>query len=138
MNIDSIIIDEPEKCWLWGGRIRSDGYARARHNGKKTYAHRFVYELVNEPIPDGLTIDHLCEVRHCQNPSHMEAVQLHVNQERGRPEVCRKCGGEYEAPPSHWRGEHGRFCRPCRREYHRDYYRNVTRPRLVAEGKLRS
>ncbi len=41
------------------------------------------YELFVAPIPRGLVIDHLCRVRSCINPSHMEAVTEMVNLTRG-------------------------------------------------------
>ncbi len=37
-------------------------------------AHRFSFEMVNGPVPNGLELDHLCRVRRCVNPSHLEAV----------------------------------------------------------------
>lgn len=45
-------------------------------------AHRVAYELFVGPIPDGLELDHLCRVRNCINPDHLEAVTHQVNVER--------------------------------------------------------
>lgn len=42
-------------------------------------AHRFAYEALVGPIPKGLEIDHLCFVRNCVNPGHMEPVTSAVN-----------------------------------------------------------
>lgn len=36
--------------------------------------HRFMYEYYNEPIPKHLHADHLCRVRECVNPDHVEPV----------------------------------------------------------------
>lgn len=54
--------------------------------GKTTYylVHRVMYVFMNGPIPEGLTIDHLCEVVECCNPSHMQAVTQRVNVLRSR------------------------------------------------------
>jgi hypothetical protein len=37
-------------------------------------AHRVSYEAAYGPIPAGLHIDHLCRVRKCVRPEHLEAV----------------------------------------------------------------
>jgi hypothetical protein len=41
------------------------------------------YEYANGPIPEGLQIDHLCRVKCCINPDHLEAVTPSVNVLRG-------------------------------------------------------
>ena len=48
-------------CWLWIGASRIKGdYVSITADGKTRVAHRWVYEKMVGPIPDGLTIDHLC------------------------------------------------------------------------------
>ncbi len=74
--------DGPGGCWLWTGGVERNGYARFRHNGSRTGVHRYSYELLVGPIPDGLTIDHLCGVRTCVNPTHLEAVTSRENTRR--------------------------------------------------------
>ena len=64
----------PDDCWLWIGRLRSDGYARLRVSSKgeeRILAHRATWEEVNGPVPDGLCVLHRCDVRHCVNPAHL-------------------------------------------------------------------
>ncbi len=66
-------------CWVWNGRLNDDGYgvldlSWRRGGPKSRSAHRLAYELFVGPIPDGLEIDHLCAVRRCVNPAHLEAV----------------------------------------------------------------
>jgi hypothetical protein len=46
-------------------------------------AHRWAYESEVGPIPIGLTLDHLCKVRRCVRPDHLEAVTLQENLLRG-------------------------------------------------------
>lgn len=71
-------IPEPNSgCWLWLGCINKHGYG----SYGRYLAHRISYEA-NE-IPAGLTIDHLCRVRCCVNPDHLEAVTHKVNVLRG-------------------------------------------------------
>src|SRR5207245_6492477 len=76
---DRLLVDDADKCWPWRGTIQSKGYGHL--NGR--LVHRIVYELVHGPIPAGLTIDHLCRNRRCANPSHLEAVTMKENYDRG-------------------------------------------------------
>jgi hypothetical protein len=46
-------------------------------------AHRLSYEWLVGPVPEGMELDHLCRVRHCVNPSHLEVVTHSVNVIRG-------------------------------------------------------
>ena len=43
-------------------------------------AHRAIYELYKDKIPEGLQIDHLCCVKACVNPEHLEPVTNAENQ----------------------------------------------------------
>lgn len=78
---------EPEPCsgcFLWFGRIDEDGYGRFRWGATQMMkAHRAAYLLYVGPIPDGLTLDHLCRVRSCVNPRHVEPVTNRENALRG-------------------------------------------------------
>ena len=73
-------------CVPWSGYRDSEGYGR---NGGPL-AHRQVYERVIGPIPEGLTIDHLCRNRACVNPQHMEPVSMRINALRGDTIAARK------------------------------------------------
>lgn len=70
-------------CWLWTGGT-TDGYGNVRRNGQSQRVHRVVYELLIGPIPEGTEIDHLCRVRACCNPDHLEPVARVVNNARGQ------------------------------------------------------
>jgi hypothetical protein len=77
----------PEDCWLWAGGVARNGYGTwTRSNGDGTYAslrpHRVAYILTRGAIGDGLQIDHLCRVKLCVNPAHLEPVTASVNQLR--------------------------------------------------------
>lgn len=70
-------------CWLWGGSVRANGYGVFSFQARTMLAHRYAYELLSGPIPTGLVIDHLCRVRNCVNPAHLEAVTQSENVRRG-------------------------------------------------------
>jgi hypothetical protein len=74
-------------CWLWFGETEEKGYGRFNLKPSRprvrVAAHRWIYEYLVGPIPEGLTIDHLCNVPACQNPAHMEPVTRSENARRG-------------------------------------------------------
>lgn len=113
-------------CWGWKGWISNTGYGGFQVNGKSVLAHRFAYEEVKGKIPVGLEIDHLCRVRSCVNPAHLEAVTRKVNAERafevagikGPPGVnARKThcinGHEFNIENTYPTERHRRTCRQC-------------------------
>lgn len=72
-------------CWVWVGYIDAGGYGMFRVGGSMVRPHRFSYSLYVGPIEEGLSIDHLCGVRTCCNPAHLEPVTHKVNNSRRRP-----------------------------------------------------
>lgn len=73
-------VDKTDGCWLWLGSTRSyRGYGRFTVDGRLLMAHRIAYLLEVGPIPNDYQIDHLCRVRNCVRPDHLEAVTQHVN-----------------------------------------------------------
>lgn len=70
-------------CWIWKARQTSKGYAEFYIKSKPIRAHKLIYEMIVSPVPVGLQLDHLCRVRHCVNPLHLEPVTPKVNVLRG-------------------------------------------------------
>ncbi len=70
-------------CWIWQMSTIHNGYGMKSHEARMTMAHRFMYERLVGPVPDGLELDHLCRVRECCNPDHLELVTPAENQRRG-------------------------------------------------------
>lgn len=75
-------VEKTDSCWLWHGALHAGGRTGYGWTGSEL-AHRFAYESLHGPIPDSLTLDHLCRVRLCVNPNHLEPVTIAVNTLRG-------------------------------------------------------
>lgn len=126
----SKVSPEPNSgCWLWMSFISPDGYARSQVvKGKHFLVHRTIFELFKGPIAQGLQLDHLCRVRCCVNPAHLEAVTLQENIKRGDT-------GKVNRSKTHCLRDHPfdtantdyrdgkRHCRECERARHQKRYR---------------
>lgn len=76
-------VEAPSGCWLWTAALDRDGYgAWSPHKGQRMPAHRWSYEQMIGPIPDGLELDHLCRNAPCVNPYHLDPVTTQVNNAR--------------------------------------------------------
>lgn len=123
-----VSIDPESGCWLFTGYRTPNGYGRFSINGNAIYAHRAAYMLHVGPIPDGLVIDHLCRVRSCVNPQHLEATTQQENILRGeslsavglRTNRC-KHGHEYTGANTHILPDGKRRCRRCNADRRREY-----------------
>jgi hypothetical protein len=79
--MDRVSPEPTSGCWLWTGVVNPQtGYGQF---GRCTTAHRLSYQFHVGRIPQGLVIDHLCRVRTCVNPQHMEVVTQQENIRRG-------------------------------------------------------
>lgn len=127
-------------CWDWLGSDRS-GYGRLWQPGVRKHlrAHRFAYQLLVGPIPDGMVLDHLCRNKGCVNPDHLEPVTQSENIRRG----TRWQGTPTASTSEHCAWWHSRspenvvvdslgrlLCRECQHEYSRRsrLRRKTTRP----------
>ena len=75
--------DRSGECWLWLKSCNYKGYGQIGWKGKTYKTHRVSFEVFVGPIPAGLQIDHLCRIRHCIRPSHLEPVTCKENIRRG-------------------------------------------------------
>jgi hypothetical protein len=131
-----------DECWPWQGMIGKTGsYGVLTVARRKIYAHRVAYELLVGPIPDGLTLDHLCHTRdttcpggkacvhrRCVNPAHLEPVSGRINRLRGRSmpalnaaKTHCKHGHPFDAANTYVDKHGHRDCRTCITDAQRRY-----------------
>lgn len=117
-------------CWIWLGACQPTGYSVVRFNGKAARAHRVIYKIVFGSIPEGFELDHLCRVRCCVNPHHMEPVTHTENLRRGetigaKNRMKTHCSNRHELTAENiWiDGKGRRRCRQCNRDNVRQWKR---------------
>ena len=114
-------------CWIWTGAVNNQGYGSAAAGGhnRSMLAHRKAYEATRGPIPAGLTIDHLCRQKLCQNVNHMEIVTRAENSRRANAEQTHCKKGHPLTGDNLYEQRRGdrihRVCRTCQREFYRQY-----------------
>jgi hypothetical protein len=104
-------VDFDEDCWIWLGPVNRSGYGHLRRFG---YVHRLAWELLRGPIPEGMTVDHLCRNRVCVRPDHLELVTRAENIRREN--AARKCcpRGHVYDDANTYLYKNKRGCRTCR------------------------
>lgn len=112
-------VDKSTGCWIFQGALRN-GYGAISIEKKTVYTHRYSYERLVGPIPDGLVIDHLCRNRACCNPEHLEPVEQRVNCLRGdraglRVSACLR-GHDYTPENTYINPLGYRVCRTCKKD----------------------
>jgi hypothetical protein len=129
--------DPSTGCVLWGGGL-TNGYGSISVNGKSRRVHVVAYEQAVGPVPPGLQLDHLCRVRNCINPKHLEPVTNRENVLRGvgptaqnaRATHCYR-GHELIGPNEMKRKKGWRRCRICTRDDSKKY----REARILAERR---
>ena len=140
----------PSDCWLWTGSSHNGYgvvYAPKRVGEKKAIrrAHRVVWMMLTRQELGDLTLDHLCGVRLCVNPAHLEPVTLEENVRRGwaaesvarrnrnREKNCCPHGHPYDEANTHIDSRGGRKCRTCIRE--RQARRRAEEPEVIKQHR---
>lgn len=129
-------VHKTDTCWLWTACIFRNGYGNFWDGLKNVKAHRFAYEILVGPIPDGFELDHVrargCTNRHCVNPAHLEPVSKQENIRRG--DAGKHWAAKTQCPQGHPYDKEntifstrGRKCRECGRTESRERQRAKAR-----------
>lgn len=143
--LDKVLIDVDTGCWVWqgarGGFMKTYGQVTLRK--KACRPHRVSYENWVGPIPEGLTIDHLCRNRLCVNPAHLEAVTLRENLMRSenvsslnaRKTHCDN-GHAFDPANTYIAKNGARHCRMCTRDRMRKRRAQDKKDRIMIRSPL--
>jgi hypothetical protein len=111
-----------ESCWLWLGAKDTYGYGQFSVGGRLVLVHKWAYVRWRGSVPLGKELDHLCRVRRCVNPTHLQAVSHRLNMSRGywaRKTYCPK-GHPYDARNTFFQANGQRTCRECKAQWQRN------------------
>lgn len=105
-------VDKTSTCWLWKAGKSDRGYG-IYYAGKMRRAHIVAYELMIGSVPEGLELDHICRIRHCVNPDHLEAVTHQQNCKRDFTDRNTHCKRGHEMTPENTYNYGQRLCKTC-------------------------
>jgi hypothetical protein len=120
-------------CWLWTDAPHKHGYGVLMVDKKSRKAHHIAWLVTRGPLPKNIglrkgqmVMDHLCRVRLCVRPDHLEWVTNEENTNRGFDGEWQRtkthCPKGHPYSPENTRvkvGKDGyakRICRTCDRE----------------------
>lgn len=114
-------------CWLWTGAVQTPSVDRrtkevveargygvfSNGRGRVVLAHRWLWEYTTGEVPGGCYLDHLCRIRSCVNPAHLQPVTPFTNTIRGQSPVGLKMAAKarlealtpselWNRPPEEW------------------------------------
>lgn len=111
-------VNKTDTCWLWTGSLNNKGYGNFSLNRKTTKVHRISFFLANGFLKSGLEINHLCQIKSCVNPDHLEEVtsKENIRYSRKRRSHClrgHKLSMDNTLVRVRKDGTVGRECREC-------------------------
>jgi len=116
-------------CWIWQGAHDWDGYGLVNRPAHRGNVHILYYKLHVAPVPKGLEIDHLCRVRDCVNPAHLQPKTHRENILIGESPTAKNsrkthCIRGHELVPGNLyvQADGGRRCRTCQKAYMKAYH----------------
>lgn len=99
-------VQKTETCWLWKGGV-AGAYGTFSLDGRAQGAHRAAWQIEHGPIPDGLVVRHICDVKLCVRIDHLTLGTSKDNAAdataRGRRNLRRKPGHITQRSPGSWR-----------------------------------
>lgn len=130
-------MENQNNCWLYAGYFSTKGYGLIWNNTLQKFekAHRVMYETFNGKIAEGLVLDHLCRIRQCINPEHLEPVTNRENILRGEGIAAKNikktyCKHGHLLENNVYIFRTSRICRTCQNTRNRAY-RNK---KLILQG----
>jgi hypothetical protein len=117
-------VNKTDTCWLWTGGLNNGGYGRYSTGDGSIGPHVYAVLLDGREVPDGMEVDHLCRVRHCVRPDHLDVVTHTTNVRRSLPHRAQlpTCRNGHELTLDNVMPSQGkRACRICVKAAQRRY-----------------
>lgn len=130
--LESMEVDTETGCWVWAKRVNKNGYAVTDIGGSSRFVHRISVEVFAGPIPEGMTVDHLCFNPPCVNPSHLRLLTLSENSRNQRSAMKTHCVNGHEYTPENT------YIRPQKRRQGRRDCRQCIRDRVAKYAKRKA
>lgn len=117
-------------CWIWGGDVggTTAPYGRFWYRGKTRRAHKWLWEFFNGPVPEDLVLHHMCEVKVCVRPDHLEATTSQGNTlasdtlaRRNALKTHCKRGHEFSEANTRTDKRGSRVCKTCMRQHRKNW-----------------
>jgi hypothetical protein len=116
-------------CLIWQGALDGGGYGNIRVSGRTVHTHRLAYLLETgvDTLDRVVKLDHLCRVRACSQPYHLEPTTQAENVARGdtglHNRVKTHCPKRhpYDEANTYVNPRGRRVCRKCMRDASRMY-----------------
>lgn len=106
---------DKKSCWLWTGQLDQEGYGKVTFVRQGTSTHRLSFRIFRGEVPKGFQLDHLCRVRNCFNPFHLEIVTALENVRRAidfKKTHCKR-GHKFNVKNTYIAPNGQRLCKRC-------------------------
>ncbi len=117
--VSKILINPNTGCWEWQGAVsKTSGYGQFKsipNSSYKTSPHRFIYEYLHGPLPDGQEVDHeICSNRICCYDAHLKPKTHLENMKSTRREFCKHGHAMTDDNVYTYKKTGARYCKKCR------------------------
>lgn len=139
------MVDFSDGWWRWTGNIDTRGYPRVRAFSRMHKVHRLFYQVFYGPIPNGMIVRHLNDVKVDVSPWN-----LAIGTAKDNAQDCTRNGhnamlnrthcpvGHAYSPENTRISKGSRECKECDRQRHRDSYLPRQRARSDQEDEIRA
>lgn len=95
------VIKTEAGCYSWKGQLYSNGYTSLTYLKKHYLGHRVAYQLYIGEIPEGMQVNHRCDVRSCTRPACLWIGSQQSNVDDMMKKGRNRCGEPKKGSKNH-------------------------------------